>query len=97
MKASHAAALALASWYLMIPPIKDGKQLLDHAALAQWQIAATLDSADNCKIKKREFTDQGNQLIVDPSKSVKLVARAELMAQCVDSSDPRIHSRLPSF
>jgi hypothetical protein len=96
MKSHHFVAIALASWYLMIPPIKDNR-LYDKAPLGKWQIAATLDSADDCKAKQQEFIRQGNQLIVDPSKSVKLVARAELMAQCVDSSDARIHSRLPTF
>jgi len=98
MKASHAAAaMALASWYLLIPPIQDGKKLLDHAALSQWQVAATLDSAEDCAAKKQEFTNQANQLIVDPSASVKLVARAQLAATCVKSSDPRLHSALPTF
>jgi len=80
----------------MLPPIKDNT-LFDKAPVGQWQIAATLESAKDCAAKKQEFTTQGEQLIVDPSKSVKLVARAELLARCVNSSDPKLHSPLPSF
>ena len=86
---AHVAALALAGWYLMMPPIT-GDKLLEHAAVSQWQIAASFDSARECEAKKKEFASQSQTLISDASPSVKLVARAESLAQCVDSADPRL-------
>jgi hypothetical protein len=85
----HAAALALAGWYLMMPPMT-GDKLLEHAPLSQWQIAARFDSAAECAAKKKEFASQSQTLINDASASVQRLARAESLARCVDSADPRL-------
>ena len=89
LRRAHAAALALAGWYLMMPPIS-GDKLLEHAALSQWQIAASFDSARECDAKKKEFASQSEKLSSDANPSVKLFARAESLAQCIDSADPRL-------
>ncbi len=89
LRRAHAAALALAGWYLMMPPIS-GDKLVEHAALSQWQIAASFDSARECDAKKQEFASQSQKLISDASPSVQLLARAEALAQCIDSADPRL-------
>jgi len=85
----HVVALALAGWYLMMPPIT-GNKVLEHAALSQWQTAASFDSARECDAKKKDFASQSQKLISDASPSVKLLARAESLAQCVDSADARL-------
>lgn len=85
----HAATLALAGWYLMIPPVSGGK-VAEHAALSQWQIAARFDSATECAAKKAEFASESEKLRVDPSESVQLFARMESLARCIDSADPRL-------
>ncbi len=85
----HAATLALLGWYLMMPPILDNK-LYEHAPVSQWQIAASFDTSDDCAVKKKEFAAQSEQLRKDASPSVKLVARAEELAICIDSGDVRL-------
>jgi len=89
IRSAHAAALALAGWYLMMPPIS-GDKLSERAALSQWQIAASFDSARECDAKKMEFASQSEKLSSDANPSVKLLARAESLAQCIDSADPRL-------
>ncbi len=89
MKSRHAAALALAGWYLMMPPLNTEK-LFERAALSQWQIAARFDSAEECAAKKTQFASEGQKLIQDPSLSVQRFGRAESLAQCINSDDPRL-------
>jgi len=89
MKSCPSVALALAVWYLMLPPVGGGK-LAERAPISQWQIAARFDSAADCAVKKAQFMSESEKLKADPGESVKLFARMESLAQCVDSDDPRL-------
>ncbi len=52
MKPRHAAALALAGWYLIAPPLDSGGNVLGKTPLPQWQIIASYDSAYACQESK---------------------------------------------
>jgi hypothetical protein len=66
MKLSHAAALALVGWYLMVPP--DHPRLdnpndrpfawQSSAPLRAWQIVESFDSATDCKRGAQEILDR---------------------------------------
>jgi hypothetical protein len=47
MKLSHAAALALVGWYLMVPPITDGEKAIP--PISQWGLDYSFDSAAACQ------------------------------------------------
>ena len=48
MKPRHAAALALAGWYLMMPPMGNGKVYVT-APLSMWQIVVSVATLKDCK------------------------------------------------
>jgi hypothetical protein len=52
MKRYHAVALALVGWYLMLPPIVDGKPDVS-ASLSTWEQWRAFDTADLCETEPR--------------------------------------------
>ncbi len=56
MKLRHAAALALAGWYLMAPPLNVGGKVDVEMPFRKWTQLATFDSAPDCQ--KALFTFQ---------------------------------------
>ncbi len=54
MKPRHAAALALVGWYLMVPPIQNGRPN-DQAPFSKWVIEHIYDSADRCDYVMRKL------------------------------------------
>ena len=102
MKLRHAAALALAGWYLMMPPVyrngKDvdpdidigGTHLDETAPLSKWAIVASFDSAAECE----KNLLAGRDLSVIPwepnLKSHKAIKRLWEFAACIASDDPRL-------
>jgi hypothetical protein len=47
MKLRHAAALALAGWYLMMPPMGNGK-VYATAPLSMWQTVVSVATLQDC-------------------------------------------------
>jgi len=95
----HAGALALVGWYLMIPPSTD-KQ----AALRQWELVASYDSASACEDGLRDSKVQARADYDHPSPVPKTWAHSTkdwsaynrwvderwLAAQCIATDDPRL-------
>ena len=48
MKLHHTAALAVAGWYLMMPPFGSNGRRDDSAPLPQWKIRGSFDTAVEC-------------------------------------------------
>ena len=59
MKFHHAAALALAGWYLMVPPVQQSSQLAPnpHAPLKDWSQEGAFDTVERFATAKTELFD----------------------------------------
>jgi hypothetical protein len=90
MKLHHAAALALAGWYLMLPPIGDGTPEVT-APLSRWEILFPYDTARDCQSSVYRIV---NQALVDLQEPMardqeNFVLRLS-SGTCIASSDPRL-------
>ena len=47
MQLRHAAALALVGWYLMVPPIRNGR--VDKDAMSQWTMDSVHEKLPDCR------------------------------------------------
>ena len=99
MRLRHAAALALAGWYLMLPPVSGIGVVRGDAPLSQWSIDGSYDSARDCanaKTQRRahiemplpgekpgEITEQGMAV-------PRLVWDSAL---CIATDDPRLKGK----
>ena len=88
MKLRHAAALALVGWYLMVPPIVDGRAVID-APVSKWIVNTPFDSAREC--------DKAQAILVVKAKGDlekrlwdDAVAVTFTQAQCIATDDPRL-------
>jgi hypothetical protein len=96
MKPRHAAALALVSWYLIMPPSFDST-----IPLSKWNRISTFDSIDKCASFKltvqQEINDPAGQEKIrkeaaktgTPWNSDLAISRSKA-AQCVSTDDPRL-------
>jgi len=86
MKLRHAAALALAGWYLMIPP----KRWLAGAdiPLSKWIILNSFDSADECEASAVSLMDKEKKKN-KPNPGME-TWRA---ATCIATDDPRLREK----
>jgi rRNA-processing protein FCF1 len=106
MKPRHAAALALAGWYLMVPPDSTVPHSVDLAApISSWSIVTNFESADTCKQALTELQNRND----DPAKLDRTgrlrrfqkrqpadpeLARARVdHASCVATGDPRLKEK----
>ena len=81
MKPRHAAVLALAVWYLIVPSIH-GDQLHPEYPLAQWVHLDSFDSAAECK--KAGFE----------AKAANFLQTEQYRAwQCIATDDPRLKAK----
>lgn len=55
MKLSHAAALALVGWYLMLPPVSSDGRIQKDAPLSDWYIFSSFDTKEACE-KERQVS-----------------------------------------
>jgi hypothetical protein len=108
MNLRHAVALALAGWYLMIPPVvpypgqemkdaetlmKSGAWLTDvQAPLSRWQVSESYDQASDCEELK-------DKMIVDSKRHCHSTTwkcaylLAESQALCIATDYPRLKSQ----
>ena len=106
MKLRHAAALALAGWYLMLPPVRSTSLLSPatkmaatrgffdcydaNAPISQWQTIEAFDTAEQCKAASTKSALSHRQHGLDCG-----LASAWLDAQCIATDDPRLKSNTP--
>ena len=101
MKVCHATALALAGWYLMMPP---ANQL--GAPLSKWKILESFDSASQCRDWLMDFQQRAtrDQKQIAGKVAGRMPTNAEALnlaiadswkagmdeAQCVATDDPHL-------
>jgi hypothetical protein len=104
MNIKHAAAFALAGWYLMLPPFvmdQSGKTIVStnpSVPLSQWKADKPFDSAAECqKYADHEPSVQAQlwRQIVQEGMPILPQVRdtwilANTQAQCIASDDPRL-------
>jgi hypothetical protein len=94
MNPSHAAALALVGWYLMVPPF-DANQ----TPLGKWHIVKVLDSAKQCQSERDSlvFTAEqelkSNRGLAYDTKSKGTEYFDATAAQCIATHDPRLNEK----
>jgi hypothetical protein len=88
MKLRHAPALALAGWYLMMPPAAPGGQPDLNAPFSRWQIAESFDSALDCT----NIILETNSLL-DPSTGQRFREPFSHAAKCISTDDPRLKGK----
>jgi hypothetical protein len=106
VKFRHAAALALAGWYLMLPRAKPstltGKTEVDSTSpLANWSIGQSFDSASACERMRDYAGKQGAAReakvpVCSSSKGRILVETSAVQAEnavCVAADDPRLKEK----
>jgi len=89
MKSSHAAALALVGWYLMIPPSgRDYPMGNVNAPLSQWgKRPTTYRDKEECEHALDRHVRQVN------AKNKQVAAKFYKQAQCIASDDPRLKQK----
>jgi hypothetical protein len=95
MKLRHAAALALVSWYLMVPPRSEGGADV-RAPLGDWIICTSYDTADACEEGLRQYSERladDLQAHSDNRAFVAWAKQATPHARCIATDDPRLKSK----
>jgi hypothetical protein len=89
---THAAALALVGWYLMVPPSVGPYRRLDYAApISRWNLIQSFDTPIACE----DYLQQQNEetVIADatiPNQRIRMTVPQEMVARCVFSDNPRL-------
>ncbi len=89
----HAAALALVSWYLMVPPPHSSES--QPPPLSEWSVYQTFESADVCYFFR---TGTASGMVQDPPPDFAERFDSRFMdifkqAECVATDDPRLKSK----
>jgi hypothetical protein len=92
MKPHHAAAFALAAWFLMMPP---PKPVGDHfktnfsAPLSKWTRVRRFDLQSQCETTREAYQQKptGNLVIMLGAAEAQATTKA---SQCVAGEDPRL-------
>jgi hypothetical protein len=107
MKPSHAAALSLVGWYLIVPPPahdpKRPQALVDGLApISEWVVQEVFDTARECReardAGKEEFkealkrSDFGNKPMAK-NRIDEITLVQKFSEECVASDDPRLKEK----
>jgi hypothetical protein len=92
MKPHHAAALALAAWFLMMPPPKPvGDHFVTNftAPLSKWTRVRRFEEQSQCETVRASYQKKptGNLVIMLGAQQAQATTKA---SQCVASDDPRL-------
>ena len=92
MKLRLATALALAGWYLMIPP---GEVPNVDAPLSQWLQVGSYDTARECKAERDAWTAKVSSLDkhAKPNAQWSAIKTRSFNQLCIASDDPRLKSK----
>ncbi len=105
MKLSHAAALALLGWYLILPPLVQGPVTdrrcqqgvgpNEAASMSHWVIKTGFDTAKECERQKDKIMSEAQALDLTKLSMEDFCAQAAIAlqvqeAQCVATDDPRL-------
>ena len=92
MKLHHAAALALAAWFLMMPPPKPvGDHFVTNfsAPLFKWTRVRRFEDQSQCETTREAYQQKptGNLVIMLGAAEAQATTEA---SQCVAADDPRL-------
>ena len=87
MKPRHAAAIAIIGWYLMMPPVGNGKVYVT-APLTMWQIVVSVATLKECKNVLLNYEKHPIQ-ISDPKVREAMKLRSS-HGICILADDPRL-------
>ena len=108
MKLSHAAALALVTWYLIVPPKSPTGQIMNGAPFSQWRIISSFDSASACQKWLSDFRASAKTEADQKTKGMSgewtaaqwqdwvrslLLEVGGYESFCIASDDPRLKSK----
>jgi hypothetical protein len=87
MKRHHAAALALISWYLMVPPAKSTGEPDLRAPLSKWVTDGSYDTVQACH---KRYQDDVQRALTFAHKIGHDVSSRIQNEKCIASNDPRL-------
>jgi len=109
VKYRHAAALALVTWYLIVPPKGPSGQIMNGAPISQWRIISSFDSASACQKWLSDFRASAKTEVDQKKKGMSggewtaaqwqdlfrslLLEVGGYETFCVASDDPRLKSK----
>jgi hypothetical protein len=105
MKPRHAAALAIAAWYLMIPPINAHNKVDAHAPMSKWKKGVSFDSEKECDESLQDaianpMTPDEYQAAAQATKKAKMhpLSQSEMTKRtaesvCVSADDTRLKAK----
>lgn len=99
MKLRNTAALALAGWSLMLPPVSHTLRLDLNQDLSKWDVHSTHKTASECEQEKSRLQTSVIEASKDePRSSLRRPGRDLLAARyrssrCVSSDDPALKSK----
>ena len=108
MKLPHAAVLAIAAWYLMIPPIGADNKIDPHAPLSQWRKGLSFLSQKECDDSLKDaiqnpMTPAEYQAAAKATRKAKMkpltmseMTKRTTESQCVAGDDPRLKAKAKS-
>jgi hypothetical protein len=92
MNLTHAAALALVGWYLMVPPRLGPYRRLDYAApISRWNLIQSFDTPTACEDylqKQKEDTVIADAKV--PNHRIRMTVPQEMAARCIFSDNTRL-------
>ncbi len=105
MKPRHAAALALAGWYLMWPPLRvtwldwlqgrTSESLQKYAPVAEWNVHKAFATPAECNAAQAaEVQDTMDALQKNQSdETLEINAESAIYSQCIATDDPRLKEK----
>jgi hypothetical protein len=93
MKLTHIAALAAASWYLLVPMFdpKSGKVI--PLAMSEWNEEGLFDSEKDCLGAKRNLVEEYRRTGAGAAPRIQTIVSSQ--ASCIASDDPRLQGKVP--
>ncbi|MBV8136725.1 MAG: hypothetical protein JO121_14005 [Deltaproteobacteria bacterium] len=91
MRLTHIAALAAASWYLLVPMFDPKSGKVVPLAISEWNEEGIFDSEKDCLNAKRSLVEEYRMSGAAPR--VQNIVSAQ--AACVASDDPRLQGKVP--
>ena len=85
MKCTHAAALALAAWYLFVAPTTNGKTRVD-APMSQWKQSGPYESQVDCEATRK-------QIVAIASGVGSNAPPGSVWAKCLQDNDPSLKKK----
>jgi hypothetical protein len=92
---THAAALVLVGWYLIVPPLtaKAPRQVNYKAPLTYWHISGSYDTAAKCREAESKLFNDTMSVYRNDETLLPSPAQARITAECIASDDPRLKAK----